>query len=391
MPSTILVRYLLLSLVPLIFARGAIFIANIISAKQLDELEFAKLSAIYLCCIMLATPVIATFTQFVSIIGGHLKQLYTYSLLSSLVSAFLTVCFYSAFISTGFEVYSIVFVFALSFIIVFSGTVNAILIGAGQAEQLNISSLVGIIVFILCSFYLFSQKVNWFAFSIIYIALPASSLVVTPLIIKFKSIDSMLVNSKDEQDWKVLSQLFFITVLGAPIQLIMVALLNHLDASGQQVSKLNIAYQWHMLVIIIPTMIATLLMKFMSTKQIEATLFYQKLSYVTAITMIGAIMLVSPWAEGLYGKNGAGIAQVIIFYSIAGGVSVIYHVELNKLLSKKRFKEAIKVVFINSATYVGTSYFILNLSATASNLSMTMSFGYVVSFFYCMKLTRELK
>ncbi len=362
-------------------AKGAIFIANIVTANQLTVDHFSQLSEIYLCAAIMATPVIASLNQYVSIVNEKAKSLIILALILSVSSSLLSTLYYAIFFNDFIVLTNIAMVFFFTLIIILSGSVSAVFIGSGIANKLNVSALIGGILFAILVFVFIRFNVTWYFYFFLYLTIPVTNLIISPFLLK---TNAELINKKSNRvnQRRTIIKLLLIAVMGAPVQLVLVATLQALDLTGLELARLNIAYQWHMLVILLPTMISAVLLKFLAEKKAATQSIYRYLSYAIACALALLIIAVSGFAEALYSFNGKGLATAITGYAIAGVLSVFYHVELNTFLSEFAFDKALKMVGINAFIYllvgwIGLHYFPATLTLA---IAMSVSYGITIVF-----------
>lgn len=364
-------KYILFSIIPLIIAKGAIFLANIVSANRVSVEHFLTISEVYLCAAIISTPIIGVLNQYISIIGERLGKIIIVVLIMSLFSSFFATLYYVYFFSDSSVLINAIAVSFFTFIIILSGGTSAIFIGSGVADKLNSAAVAGGILFLLLTFLFMQYELSWHYYLLLYIAIPLTNTVISPILLKNNVHISITPNTAKI---KVICKLLLITILGAPVQLYLIAVLKASDMG--EIATLNIAYQWHMLVIILPTMLSSILLKFLTAKKAEVKSIYKNLSYIIASFIALIIIVISDFAEGLYGANGVGVASVIRVYAIAGILSVLYHVKLNTFLSELLFNHAIKLVALNAFVYLFVGWLGLLYFPTTLTLALSMSLSY---------------
>ncbi len=381
MNSKTILKYIFFSIIPMVMAKGAIFIANIVTANQMTVEHFSQLSEIYLCAAIMATPVIASLNQYVSIVNEKAKNLIILALILSVFTSLLSTLYYVFFFNDFNILINIVMVFFFTLVIILSGSVSAVFIGSGIANKLNVSALIGGILFTILIFIFIRFNVTWYFYFFLYLTIPITNLIISPFLLK-TSVELVNKESNQLNQRRTIIKLLLIAVMGAPVQLILVATLRALDLSGFELARLNIAYQWHMLVILLPTMISAVLLKFLAERKAVVQSIYRYLSYAIACALALLIIAISGFAEALYSYNGKGLAAAIAGYAIAGVLSVFYHVELNTFLSEFTFDKALRMVGINALIYllvgwVGLQYYPVTLTLA---IAMSVSYGITIVF-----------
>lgn len=375
MNTKAILKYVVLSVIPMLMAKGAVFFANIVTTNQVSVVNFSRLSEIYLCVAIMATPVISALNQYVSVSGVEILKLIKMTILLSVITSILSSIYYIFVFNDSFQFYYVVVVFFFTIALVVNGCVSAIFIGSGAADKLNVAALLGGMSFALLTFIFVFLKVSWYYYLILYAIIPMFNIIISPFLIRANVVEPRQINSSIQSN-KVISKLLLITMMGAPIQLSLVAILRSVDISGNEISRLNIAYQWHMLIILLPTMISSILLKFLTEKKSKVHRLYRTLSYLIAGILAFIVVIISNTLEDLYGSNGIGISSSIIGYSIAGMLSVIYHVKLNTLLSEFAFNEAMIMVGSNALIYLIIGWVGLLYYPITVTLSVAMSISY---------------
>lgn len=373
-------KYLLLSLIPLFFSKAAVFTANIISARNLSLDEFSALSTIYITSVMLATPIVSTFNHYTSTIGVNLRKMVKLALYASIMVGSLSVGYIYFFIGEQSNQDILVSAFLVCSIIVLSGALNATLLGSNNGHKANIANSFGVLFFVLLSLYLHEKSSNFFQYLFLYLSIPIASLLINFFLLKR---DKSIVNNLFKiQEKGAFRQLLVITLLGAPVQFIVVAMMNQLDKTNIEIANFNIAYQWHILVVLLPTMLATVILKSIATGSVVAKRLYRKTSYFCAIILAMGTFGLSHLSGDIYGSQFAQLQSSIKWFAVAGVLSVIYHVELNQCIALKQFDIGIKLSFFNALLYVILSTIILPIIPSAISIAICMSLSYLCSLIF---------
>ncbi|MCM0612645.1 hypothetical protein KFJ24_09220 [Marinobacter sediminum] len=379
-------KYLAFGIIPLLLARLSVFLSNYFSSIYLEPVDFSVVSGVYLTSALLATPLIASLNHFVSVNGARVKEVFWLSVFLA-VFAFLISCFSYYFFIDGSLKYSLVSGF-ICYILVFCGGLNSILIGRGVAWVSNFASIVStlvFLVFILVLFALESGKKLDYTF-ILYIIFPFITISLFPIVFWFISkradFNSRKVDGNLKQaDGAVLVKLIIITSLGAPIHFAAISLLNHFDHRGLEMAIFNLGYQWLTVVVILPSMVSTLSMKFLAERNAAFYWLYGYGSYIGAALLAGTVFLLSVEIEGLYKGYSGMLSESIKYFVVAGLTSVFYQVKVNICIAKKKYNNAIYLVFIFSTLYLSISYLMLShgVEAKAVEVAGSMICAYVLT------------
>ncbi|MDW2263291.1 hypothetical protein R7070_11045 [Vibrio sp. 1557] len=355
-------------LIPLFFSRGAVFIANILSAYYLSENDFYALSSAYVVSAMVATPLIAINNYIANFFNTLSFKLITCTLMWLGASGVALISLFSFDLDMLGCFFSLAF-FAFVYI---SGVFNLRIISLDYSKVLNKVNFVGCFLFSFLVVYAVASK-SEFYFYILYLIFPLLS-VITFIYINNRT--GKVPQSKTVSKNFKSSDLTFLVLtvfMGAPVHL---AALNILQIAADKIEVvlLNIAFQWFILITLIPGMVSNVSVANLRDEY-YVKVYKRSLLFLCVLTSV-FILPLSYLSSMIYPRYSEQITPVIVVYVFCALLSVIYQAKINIFFANGIYKKAFIMSAFYAALYISGAFF---LASSAFEMGLVMFVSYLVS------------
>lgn len=355
-----------LKIVPFIFSRAAVFIANIVAAYFLQEDYFYQLTSSYIIAVMIATPLIAASNYYTNHVSY--SSFNNVNIILILIGS--TTVFVISLYLFDIKKMGIIFSLISFFLIYLSGVLNLRLISLGNSRELNNFSILGCFLFMLVLILYIGIRRSELIY-VLYLAFPLVSLIAF----------IFCVNKKEkEKDVTKVSQLnvaymIFSVLLGAPVHLTALYFLKY--ASSQfEVTIVNIAFQWFVMVTLLPGMIANVSVSQLRDKKYVLT--YKKMVLLISLSLVFILTPIAYFSGYIYPSYTGDIEVVIWIYLACALMSVVYQSTMNELFGLGKYRLALYMAVAYAVSYLAGSFLIVD---NAIGLGLVMLFSYVIAIF----------